>query len=158
MGSKGIERGVVCLLQGDIPPTPYPFRWMAEILGTTEEEVLKTVKELKCSGKLKRISALLKHRDSGFRYNAMVCARIEPEELIDRIALEVSKDTHVTHCYHRKPHPKWNFNLFFMYHEKDKDRAVEGIKNLLQGLEGVNDFRILFSTREFKKTSVRYVE
>ncbi len=158
MKNKDIEKGVIRLLQGDIPPVLRPFKWIADVLGVSEDEVLGVVKKLKDEGKLKRVSVLLRHRSYGFLYNAMVCVKVEPEELLEAVAKLVAKDAHVTHCYHRKPSKGWDFNLFFMYHGKSKEEVLEGVRNLIAGVEGVKDFKVLFSTREFKKTSVRYVE
>lgn len=114
------------------------------------------VKRLKEEGKLVRIGAVLYHRRSGYRYNAMVCAHVD-QEAIDEVAERIVKDPMVTHCYQRTPAPDWNYNFYFMYHGKNKEEVEKAIKSLLDEIPSVRNYIILFSEEEFKKTSVEYV-
>ncbi len=129
---------------------------MAERLGVSEEEVLEVIRRLKEEGKLARIGAVLYHRRSGYKYNAMVCANVD-QKAMDEVAEKIAENPMVTHCYQRIPAPDWDYNLYFMYHGRDKEEVEKGIKNLLDKIPYVKRYIILFSEREFKKTSVEYV-
>ncbi len=151
-----LEKRIIKILQGDLPLVPEPFKYIAERLNVAEEDVFEVLQKLLSEGKLSRIGVVLYHRRSGFKYNAMVCAKVE-EGKIDDVAKEISKNKNVTHCYERETPPDWDYNLFFMFHGRDRTKVEEGIRNLLSRLKEVKKYKILFSEREFKKTSVEYV-
>ncbi|MGI0068918.1 MAG: Lrp/AsnC family transcriptional regulator, partial [Nitrosopumilaceae archaeon] len=52
-------------------------------------------------------------------------------------------------------YPDWPYNVFSMVHCKSNDDA-QVIAKQIEGQIDVHDYRILFSSREFKKTRVEY--
>ena len=61
----------------------------------------------------------------------------------------------VSHCYERPTYPDWPYNVFSMIHCKTHAEANEMAK-VIQDQIHVAEYRILFSSREFKKTRVEY--
>jgi DNA-binding Lrp family transcriptional regulator len=61
----------------------------------------------------------------------------------------------VSHCYRRPVYPDWRFNLFSMVHARSLD-AAEKMAVEMSDTIGIQDYQILFSSREFKKERVKY--
>ena len=61
----------------------------------------------------------------------------------------------VSHCYRRPIYPDWNYNVFSMVHARTL-AAAEKMAVEMSAAVGVGDYRILFSSREFKKERVKY--
>ena len=62
----------------------------------------------------------------------------------------MARSPHVTHCYERPCFPAFPFNLYAMIHAKSREEAIGIFKQLGVGLA---DGRMLWSVREFKKSS-----
>ncbi|MCK5644659.1 MAG: Lrp/AsnC family transcriptional regulator, partial [Gammaproteobacteria bacterium] len=61
----------------------------------------------------------------------------------------------VSHCYERKVNPLWQYNLFAMIHGHSKEECRKVAEKVM--LEsGLNNYVMLFSTREIKKTRIKY--
>ena len=78
----GIDRRLVRELQDSIPLTENPYATIADRLGLTEDEVVERLQALRRSGRLKRIGAVLRHREAGFGANAMVVFAAPPEAML----------------------------------------------------------------------------
>ncbi|MGB8448663.1 MAG: Lrp/AsnC family transcriptional regulator, partial [Nitrososphaeraceae archaeon] len=61
----------------------------------------------------------------------------------------------VSHCYRRPIYPDWQFNLFSMIHARTIE-AAENIASEMSRQTGMSEYKILFSSREFKKERVKY--
>ena len=61
----------------------------------------------------------------------------------------------VSHCYDRTTAPNWNYNLYTMIHAKSREECDQIVKNLSE-LTAINDFQVLYSKKEWKKTSMKY--
>jgi DNA-binding Lrp family transcriptional regulator len=61
----------------------------------------------------------------------------------------------VSHCYRRDPAPQWPYNLYTMIHGKDEADCRRAADKMAQKT-GVQKYKLLFSRREFKKTSMKY--
>lgn len=147
---------VVKQLQNDIKLIPRPFLEPAERLGMSEEQLLAKALELKDLGVMRRFAAILRHRQAGFLANGMVCWRV-PDEDIEKFGREAGKFPQVSHCYERPTFPDWPYNLYTMIHARTRE-ACEKVAAEISRERGVNNYVILYSTREFKKERVRYFE
>lgn len=141
-------------LQKDLEITDRPFLAPAQSLGMTEEQVLERLKYYEKIGVMRRFAAILRHRDAGFTANGMIVWKV-PDGRIDEVGEKLGAFSQVSHCYQRPVYPDWPYNVFSMIHCKSEDEAREMAKTI-QGQIGVDDYRILFSSREFKKTRVEY--
>jgi siroheme decarboxylase len=143
-------------LQKDLKVIPEPFKEMAENLGITTTELFAKAKEYEKNGVMRRFAAILRHRDAGFSANGMVVWQV-PEDRIDEIGYKLAAFPQVSHCYRRPVYSDWQFNLFSMIHARTLE-AAERIAVEMSETVGIKDYRILFSSREFKKERVKYFE
>lgn len=138
--------------QGGIPIVESPFRDISKISGMSEEEVIHRMRKLKNEGIIRRFGASINNRKVGVLANAMVVWKV-PHHLIDEVGEKFAQNNRVTHCYIRKTVPgRWNFNLYTVLHSEDPEE-IKIMVNEMSDSVGINDYQILFSTREFKKTS-----
>lgn len=150
------DKKLIRQIQGDLPITPTPFEPLARQLALREKEFLKRIHHLIRRGTIRRFGAILRHQKAGYQGNAMVVWRV-PEDQIPRISRAMVSFPAVSHCYLRPPLPQWPYNLYTMVHgrsEKDCRLAAQKISKAT----GLKDYRLLFSKREHKKSSMRYFE
>ena len=141
-------------LQKDLEITDRPFLRAAENLGMTEEQVFEKLRYYEDIGVMRRYAAILRHRDAGFTANGMIVWKV-PEERINEVGGQLGAFPQVSHCYQRPVYPDWPYNVFSMIHCKSQDEAKE-MAQTIQSQINVDDYMILFSSREFKKTRVEY--
>ncbi len=149
-----LERSIVRELQGDLPLVQRPFKLMADRAGMAEEELVTKLQEMDEKGIIRRFSAVLHHRSVGFSANAMGAWRV-PEDKAEEVGTKMAKFPQVSHCYQRPTFPTWPYSLFTMIHGKTKEDC-EQVAELISQDTGIEDYRLLYSTREFKKVSMRY--
>ncbi len=149
-----LEKAVIRELTGDLEVIPQPFASIAQKVGISQGRLLTIVRRLKEEGYIRRFGATLRHRNSGFAANAMVVWLI-PEERIDAVGRTMASFREVTHCYHRRPQGKWRYNLFTMIHGATEE-ACQRIAREISRATGMSDYKLLFSRRELKKTTMRY--
>ena len=150
------ERELVRQLQGDIPLTARPFAVIAARLGRSEKWVLDRTRKLLREKALRRISAILIHRRAGFRANGMGVWEVAPGDC-DRVGRIAASFPEVTHCYRRPSFPGWPYSLYTMIHGRTRAECRAVAKRLSKAT-GITRYNILFSTREFKKTSPVYYD
>ena len=141
-------------LQKDLEITKRPFLKSAQNLGITEETLLEKVKFYEEIGVMRRFAAILRHRDAGFVANGMIVWKV-PTERIDEVGAKLGAFPQVSHCYERPVYQDWPYNIFSMVHCKSVEDAQLMAKEIQRQIN-VNDYKILFSSREFKKTRVEY--
>lgn len=141
-------------LQKDLDIIDRPFQKSAQILGITEEELFEKIRYYENIAVIRRFAAILRHRDVGFVANGMIVWKV-PEERIDEVGAKLGAFPQVSHCYQRPSYPDWPYNVFSMIHCKSHDEAGD-VAKIIQEQIAVNDYTILFSEREFKKTRVQY--
>jgi siroheme decarboxylase len=151
-----IDREYIRQLQKDIEIVKEPFKTITENLEITSTDLFERVKEYEKIGIMRRFAAILRHRQAGFTANGMIVWKI-PEEKIDEKGLKIASFPQVSHCYRRPIYPDWEFNLFSMIHARTME-AAEKIAKEISSVIGIENYRILFSSREFKKERVRYFE
>ena len=141
-------------LQKDMEIIDEPFVKAANNLGMTEEELFAKMKHYESIGVLRRFAAILRHRQVGFTANGMIVWKV-PEDRITSVGETLGSFPQVSHCYERPTYDDWPYNVFSMIHCKTQDEANDVAKTI-QNQINVDEFRILFSSREFKKTRVEY--
>lgn len=151
---SALDKEIIKRLQEDIIIEKEPFKSMAKELNVEEEKILERIKYLKNIGILKRIGAVLYHREAGFKANAMVVWCV-PSGRVECVGNYLAKLPQVTHCYERVTCEDWKYNLFTMIHGKTKEECEKLIKELSKEIN-INDYDILYSTRELKKSSMKY--
>lgn len=152
---SGTDRLVINVLQQDLPLTRTPFSAMAQQLDMEEDYFLAACRSLKQRGIIRRFGAAINHRRAGFKANAMTCW-IAPQDKVDAAGRVLAELKEVSHCYERKTNPLWPYNLFAMIHGHTRE-ACQEVAAGVSAETGLNDCVLLFSTREFKKTRVKYL-
>ena len=141
-------------LQKDLEIVDRPFLKSAQNLGMTEDQIFEKLKYYEEIGVMRRFAAILRHRDAGFTANGMI-VWIVPEDRITEVGEKLGAFPQVSHCYQRPVYKDWPFNVFSMIHCKSEQEAIEMAKTI-QNQINVDEYKILFSAREFKKTRVEY--
>jgi DNA-binding Lrp family transcriptional regulator len=103
---------------------------------------------------MRRYAAILRHRDVGFVANGMIVWKV-PEQRIIEVGEKLGAFPQVSHCYQRPVYPDWPYNVFSMIHCKSQEEASDVAKEI-QNQINVDEYKILFSAKEFKKTRVEY--
>ena len=124
--------------------------------GQTESAILRAGREFLEDGRMRRFAAVLHHREAGFTHNAMVMWKA-PEAEIARIGSIMASFQAVSHCYLRPAFPDLPYNLYTMIHGREASQCEHVVEQLAAAV-GVRDYRIVYSTRQFKKVRVRYFE
>ncbi len=149
------DRAIINELQQDLPLAHLPFSAMAARLGMTEDHLLAGCRSLKKHGIMRRYGAAVNHRNAGYKANAMTCW-VAPKDKVDAAGGKLASLQQVSHCYERKTNSLWNYNLFAMIHERTREACRE-IAHTVSAETGLGDYVILFSTREVKKTRIKYL-
>ena len=153
------QRRLVAALQSGLPLVPSPYAAIAEASGLGEEEVLRTLERWIEEGTIRRFGVILRHRELGYRANAMAVWNV-PDAQTDMLGARLARQQDVTLCYRRgRALPKWRYNLFCMIHGRSRETVQRRLAEL-EGECGLGDFdcAVLFSRRRFKQCGARYVE
>ncbi len=151
-----LEKKIIAALQGDIPVVKHPFAELAKPLGLSEEKFIEIVRELDKRGIMRRFGATIKHQKSGFRANAMVAWKVDETKAVETGKIMASFDE-VTHCYRRNPAETWPYNLYTMIHASNEEKC-HAIAEKISIATGVDEYSLLFSRKELKKTSMEYFD
>ena len=148
------DKDVIRVLQDDFPLCEQPFKFLANQINMSEDEFIERVKNLSAQKKIRKMGAVLQHRNAGFTANAL-CAWSVPADKLDAVAKLMSQHPAVSHCYDRNTAPNWNYNLYTMIHAKSRAECDRIIAQLAADCR-LEQFQILYTTKEWKKTSMRY--
>ncbi|MGA1845206.1 MAG: AsnC family transcriptional regulator [bacterium] len=149
------DRQLIRFLQDDLPEEKEPFRVIAKRLGMTEEQVVDRIEGWMQEGVIRRFGALVRHHDIGIRGNAMVAWSVPPSEM-ERIGLRIARYPFISHCYERPTRSDWPYNLYTMFHAPDRE-AVEALIRRVAEETGIREYRVLHTTKEWKKRSMKYL-
>lgn len=147
---------LLAAIQLGLPISPRPYHDIGLALGMTEAEVIARLTVLKRIGLIKRLGVIVKHRQLGYRANAMIVWNI-PDTFVKEIGSRVSQAPFVTLCYQRPRTPEWPYNLYCMIHGKDRDTVLQQLEQLGADCNLDRfDRQILFSRRCFKQRGALY--
>lgn len=159
------KKKVLKIAAGDLPITERPFDILAERAGIKLEEFLDILKENLSEGSpiskqkgdpIRRFGAVLRHTKSGLIVNAMVAWNV-PRGAEDEAGETMSSFSSVSHCYLREADMSWPYNVYTMIHSDSKG----GLKKIIEEISqktGIDDFKVLETVRELKKTSPDYFD
>ena len=154
MSLDTLDREIINALSGDISGSKQPYREIAERLGICEENLLSRIRSYQEKGLLRRMGAMIAHRVAGVDANGMIVWDV-PEGQVEEIGLKLASAREITHCYARRRTAEWPYNLYSMVHARTR-KACERVAERLSKEVGIKNYKLVFSTREFKKTSPRY--
>ncbi|WP_229590545.1 siroheme decarboxylase subunit beta [Pseudodesulfovibrio sediminis] len=148
------EEKILALAGTDLPDTAQPFKSIAEEVGTTEQEVINLLADLKERKIIRRFGATLRHQKAGYGHNAMVAWRVPPERS-EEVGELFAARPEISHCYIRRTYPEWTYNFYTMIHGERPGHAEEVVAEL-EAAVGIDDNCVLRSLKELKKTSMVY--
>ena len=123
-------------LQEDILLEPRPFHSQAQRLGITVDDLFDLAADFIDRGIMRRYSAV-------------------PSERSIDVGNIMAQSKWVTHCYERPTFPDWKYTHFTMIHATSK-QACEQAASDISMATGIDDYKALYSIREYKKTRVKY--
>ena len=148
------EIELIRILQEDLPLVPKPFEIWAVQAGLTERELLEEARRFIERGFMRRFSAVLHHRNAGFRANDMVVWAI-PKEQIHEVGQKFARYREISHCYERPVFSDWPYSVYTMIHGTN----APDCENVVTRMIGeIGDFPKLhlYSTKEYKKIRLKY--
>jgi len=151
---NNFEKKLVALLSQGLPLCPRPYQALAQKLGSTEEQVLATLKELLRKKVIRRFGATVRHDRSGYRGNVMVAWKV-PVSRIENVGRFCAGLPFVTHCYVRQTAPDWPYNFYTMIHAADEKQCQELVEGLAREL-GLEDYVLLFTEKEIVRKTRSY--
>ena len=149
-----LEKKIIASIQEDMAVTDRPYIKIAQNLGISETELLENLKDLCDRGVIRRFGATLRHQRTGFTANAMVAWKVD-EDRIEEVGQKMASFRQVSHCYRRNPTDEWPYNLYTMVHASD-EQSCHATAREMSGATSVEDYTLLFSREELKKTSMVY--
>lgn len=149
------EREILRIAQQNIPHSLTPYADIAAAVGVSEKTVLALLQDMVADGSIRRFGASLKHQKAGYTHNAMV-AWIVSEEDADSAGNAAAEHPLISHCYYRPSSAAdWPYEMYTMIHGRHPDEHREVIAHL-QATTCLQEYAVLESLRELKKTSMRY--
>ena len=149
-----LEKNLIASIQEDIPVTDRPYLAIAKKLAISEETLLENLQSLCSRGFIRRFGATLRHQKTGFTANAMAAWQVG-EDRIEEVGNKMAAFRQVSHCYRRNPTDGWPYNLYTMIHANDSEACRQTAREMSQAA-AVENYMLLFSRRELKKTSMVY--
>lgn len=151
-----LDKKIIRVMQNDFPLVANPYEELAKRIGITESELLQRLTKYKENGQIRKMGAVLAHYTAGFSANVL-CAWVVPVEKMDEIGRAMAANVAVSHCYDRTTTPDWPYNVYTMIHATTKEECDDIAQTLAQE-NGLNERVMLYSVKEWKKTSMRYFE
>ncbi|RJQ30539.1 MAG: Lrp/AsnC family transcriptional regulator [Peptococcaceae bacterium] len=151
-----LDKKIIRELQDGLPLVSRPFEVMAKKLGITGDELLTRVREFIDSGIIRRFGAAVRHQDLGYVANAVVMWRV-PADRVEEVGRAMAGFAEISHCYLRSCPPEWRHSLFTVLHGLTREECVQAAARISRAV-GLDDYQVVFSTAELKKSSMRYYE
>jgi len=149
-----LEKKIIKEIQGELPLVKKPFKQIAQNLNITESKLIKKLKKLKSEGKLRRIGGIIYHRKAGFEFNGMVVWEV-PKNKREQAGKIMATYPEISHVFERPTYEDWPYSLFSMVHAQNKNEVEKVVKDIQNKIE-VKNYKILYSTEELKKVSMKY--
>jgi len=152
-----LDYRLIAAVQAGLPLTARPYAAIAAQLDMDEQDVIVRLGRLKTEGLIRRWGVVVKHRQLGYRANAMIVMDI-PDDQVAEMGRRVSQHSFVNLCYRRPRQGEvWPYNLYCMIHGKNRETVLQQWADLQQscGLEACRH-EILFSRRCFKQRGAIY--
>jgi DNA-binding Lrp family transcriptional regulator len=149
-----LEIATISVVQEDLPLVEHPFAAQAATIGCTEDDVLSALASFKERKLMRRFAAVMNHRSAGYKANAMGVWAV-PEDQLDEVGPKMAGFARVSHCYRRPVYEDWPYSVFTMVHGMNA-RECEDTIAAIRSETGVDEYALLWSVKEYKKTRVRY--
>ena len=140
---KNFDKSLLNLIQRNLPIAQRPFLELANILGTTEDNVIERLRYLKEHGYIRRIGPFF---DSGkLEYKGTLVALKVKDGYMEKVAQFINKYPGATHNYQREG----EYNLWFTLLTHSEEKRTQ-ILNEIKAQEGVEKLMNLVSNKKYK--------
>ncbi len=140
-----LDKKLLNLMQGKFPIAPRPYEAVAQLAGTTEDEVMRRVQHLIDERIIRQVTPIFDTRALGYS-SMLVAAKIDAENP-HRAAKVINAHPGVSHNYLRNH----EFNLWFtIATEPDSKLGLEGTLEALAAEAGATSVRQLPTLKMFK--------
>jgi DNA-binding Lrp family transcriptional regulator len=153
------EKHLVHALQPGLELLLHPYAALAQRAGLSESACIGAIEQWIDAGIVRRFGIIVRHRELGFRANAMVVWDV-PDALASTFGTRLAQCRGVTLAYRRsRCLPDWPYNLFCMVHGRDRAAVLERIEQL-RIESGLMHFpgQTLFSRRCYKQRGAHYLK
>jgi len=147
------EINIIRTLQMDLPLCERPFEKLCEENDINENDFFSFARE-HMGGAVRKYVATFRHRKMGVSANGMTVWNMSQKELEEKSHI-FSSSPAVSHCYERSSFEGFPYNFYAMMHAPDRETLFAMVDEI-SGQVKCNDYIILQSSREFKKTRLRY--
>jgi len=110
---NSIEKHLLNDFQHDFPLVSRPFKKIADEIGTSEEVVIETLKQLQADGFVSRVGAVFRANSIGA---STLAAMAIPEDELEAVAEMINEYSEVNHNYQREH----QYNLWFVLTASDE--------------------------------------
>src|SRR5512138_1067823 len=149
------DHAILRRLRQGLPLGPGPFRDIAGQLGLDEQELLGRIRNMMDEGIIRRFRARIDQRKMGITANALVAWRAHPP--VDAAGQILAAAPGVSHCYEREPvEGIWDFTLYTVHHGRSREQVLDEVSGLSR-MAGLPEYRVLFSTRQFKQVPAAWM-
>lgn len=149
-----LEVECVRVLQNEFPLQPRPFDAIARNASVTSDELITAARAMQKRGQIRRFSAVVIPRKSGFAASAMGVWEV-PAERADAYGAQFAAHRAVTHCFLRPVYDDWPYNLYTTVHARSVDEC-ESFINDLAADSGITRKQSLYPTREYRKGRLHF--
>lgn len=142
----------------EVEACPRPFAQAAADLGVSEAALIGTLRRLQKKGVIKSLRGVVSPRHAGYTQNALIAWKSSAQSTdAERQSLQdiFLADDRISHCYRRKAHPGFAYDIFTMMHARTKKEIVDFTKKAAQQLKF--QCEILFTGKELKKERLALV-
>ncbi|WXR60402.1 hypothetical protein WG909_08740 [Peptostreptococcaceae bacterium AGR-M142] len=149
-----IDKDIINIMCKDIPIRKDLYDYIANKLGISKLEFLDRLKRLNKKGILKRISPIMYHYKTKYKYNVMTVWKLEDNDKEEFLKNILSFDM-ISHVYEREAKEGFDYNMYAMIHSSNEDE-IFNIVDKIKRLKGIAKYDLLFTKKELKKTSPDY--
>ncbi len=149
-----VEMECVRILQGDFPLQPRPFDALARLGTVGGDELIATASAMLKRRQIRRFSAIVPQRRSGFQASAMGVWAVGEGD-VERAAAKLVQHRAVSHCYLRPVYEDWPYNLYTTVHARSVDEC-ESLINDLTIDAGLSKKETLFPLSEYKRSRINF--
>jgi siroheme decarboxylase len=146
-----IDKKIIIEVSGDLSIDKDFYNNISKSVGISLKELLIRLNNLQKKGILKRVAPVIKHRNTEYLFNGLATFSVKGE-LKENLLKKLKDAENISHVYERKPDYRWPYTVYGMTHGKSKEEVEDTIKNIAEEL-AIDEYKILYSLREFKKTS-----
>ena len=147
-------RRIVAELQGGLSDSTTPYADAASALGMETGDLIRRLEQMRESGVLRGVRAVLDQRRMGLEGNVLVAWEV-PSGRTDEVGRLFASREEVSHCVLREGSRDWPYNLYTMVHAGTAGRCGDVVKEMARA-SGISAYVLLETVRELKKSPPEY--